>query len=178
MDLGRGLPESIKIKVDEWTHIQRLDYEQIPFKCKLCHEYGHFANRCTRKKENESEKTEDLENKWGQVKKKKTANKHPNHSSSQPSTSTEAQPISPNVDLATANPFNPLDFSAPPSPHSKSRSRSPHSPNPSPHSPRISNPHLSPPPSEDKILTRKQAKEALPNIENKNKKWEGRQTRN
>ena len=46
VDLGKGLPEAIKIKVDQWTHIQPLDYEQIPFKCKVCHEYGHFANRC------------------------------------------------------------------------------------------------------------------------------------
>lgn len=33
-DLGKGLPEDIKIKVDHWTHIQQLDYEQLPFKCK------------------------------------------------------------------------------------------------------------------------------------------------
>jgi len=47
-DLGKGLPEAIKLKVDEWSHIQQLDYEQIPFKCKVCHEYGHFANRCSK----------------------------------------------------------------------------------------------------------------------------------
>ena len=50
VDLARGVPEAIKIKVDEWMHIQQLDYEQIPFKCKVCHEYGHFANRCTTRK--------------------------------------------------------------------------------------------------------------------------------
>jgi len=49
VDLGKGLPEAVKIKVDQWTHIQQLDYEQIPFKCKVCHEYGHFANRCPKK---------------------------------------------------------------------------------------------------------------------------------
>jgi len=32
VDLGKGLLEAIKIKVDQWTHIQQLDYEQIPFK--------------------------------------------------------------------------------------------------------------------------------------------------
>lgn len=42
VDLGKGLPEAIKLKVDDWTHIQSLDYEQIPFKCKVCHEYDHF----------------------------------------------------------------------------------------------------------------------------------------
>lgn len=27
VDLGKGLPEAIKIKVDQWTHMQKLDYE-------------------------------------------------------------------------------------------------------------------------------------------------------
>jgi len=45
VDLGKGLPEAIKQKVDNWMHIQQLDYEQIPFKCKVCHKYGHFTNR-------------------------------------------------------------------------------------------------------------------------------------
>ena len=44
--LERGLPEVVKFKVDSWVHIQQLDYEQIPFKCKVYHEYGHFENRC------------------------------------------------------------------------------------------------------------------------------------
>lgn len=49
VDLRKGLPEAIKIKVDQWTHMQQLDSEQIPFKCKVCHEYGYFANRCLKK---------------------------------------------------------------------------------------------------------------------------------
>jgi len=44
--LGKGLPEAIKLKVDDWTHIQQLDYEQTPFKCKVCHDCDHFANHC------------------------------------------------------------------------------------------------------------------------------------
>lgn len=48
VDLWKGLSEAIKIKVDQWTHIQQVDYEQLPFKCKVCHEYGHFANRCSK----------------------------------------------------------------------------------------------------------------------------------
>jgi hypothetical protein len=43
VDLEKGLPEAIKLKLDDWIHIQKLDYEQLPFKCKMCHEYGHFA---------------------------------------------------------------------------------------------------------------------------------------
>ncbi len=64
VDLGKVLQEVIKIKVDQWTHIQQLDYEQILFKCKVCHEYGHFTNRCTKEKEKENENAEDSENKW------------------------------------------------------------------------------------------------------------------
>jgi len=48
VDLGKGLPKAIKLKVDDWMHIQQLYYKQIPFKCKVCHEYGHFANRCSK----------------------------------------------------------------------------------------------------------------------------------
>lgn len=70
VDLGRGLPEAIKLKVDDWRHIQQLDYEQIPFKCKVCHEYGHFANRCTKIINVESE---EQEGQWETVKKKKSA---------------------------------------------------------------------------------------------------------
>lgn len=82
VELGKGLPEPIKIKVDQWTHIQHLDYEQIPFNCKVCHEYGHFANRCSKKKENEN--VEEPKNKREQVKWKKSSSKQPLPSSSQP----------------------------------------------------------------------------------------------
>lgn len=33
LNLEVGLPEVIKIKVGSWTHVQKLDYEQLPFKC-------------------------------------------------------------------------------------------------------------------------------------------------
>jgi len=48
VDLGKGLSKAIKLKVDDWSHIQQLDYEQIPFKCKVCHESSQFSNRCTK----------------------------------------------------------------------------------------------------------------------------------
>lgn len=38
VDLGKGIPKEVKIKVDNWTQIQQLDYEQLRFKCKMCHE--------------------------------------------------------------------------------------------------------------------------------------------
>jgi hypothetical protein len=39
-------PEAIKLKVNDWQHYQKLDYEQIPFKCRGCHEYIHFQRNC------------------------------------------------------------------------------------------------------------------------------------
>jgi hypothetical protein len=45
VDLEKGLPETIKLTLDDWNHIQNLDYEQLPFKCKVCHEYEHFSRR-------------------------------------------------------------------------------------------------------------------------------------
>jgi hypothetical protein len=43
VDLEKGLPEAILISLDNWQHVQQLDYEQLPFKFKSYHEYGHFA---------------------------------------------------------------------------------------------------------------------------------------
>jgi hypothetical protein len=31
VDLEVGLPEAIKINVDSWTHVKKLDYEKLPF---------------------------------------------------------------------------------------------------------------------------------------------------
>ena len=67
VDLGKGIPEVIKIKVDNWTHIQQLNYEKIPFKGKVCHEYGHFANRCSKVIDIENS---DLETQWETTKKR------------------------------------------------------------------------------------------------------------
>ena len=39
------------LSIDGWNHLQIVDYEQIPFKCKYCHEYGHFAKSCPKKPE-------------------------------------------------------------------------------------------------------------------------------
>jgi hypothetical protein len=43
VDLEKGPPEAIKLTLDNWTYLQELDYEKLPFKCKSCHKYGHFA---------------------------------------------------------------------------------------------------------------------------------------
>ena len=56
VDLEEGLPEAIKLSVAGWTHIQELDYEQLSFKCRHCHGYGHFAKHCKKKAEEQPEK--------------------------------------------------------------------------------------------------------------------------
>eukprot|EP00253_Pinus_taeda_P026917 PITA_26917 len=56
VDLEEGLPEAIKLMVAGWTHIQELDYEQLPFKCRHCHGHSHFAKHCKKKIEEQSEK--------------------------------------------------------------------------------------------------------------------------
>lgn len=67
VDLEEGLPEAIKLTVAGWTHIQELDYEQLPFKCRHCHEYGHFAKYCKKKSEEQSDKQNGEQ--WIQVQK-------------------------------------------------------------------------------------------------------------
>jgi hypothetical protein len=44
--LEKGLSEALQINIDELSHHQILDSEQIPFKCNICHVYGHFAKNC------------------------------------------------------------------------------------------------------------------------------------
>ena len=62
LDLEVGIPESIKLIVTDWSHVQELDYEQLSFKCRQCHGYGHFSRSCKKKAEKEvvKEKGEQL----------------------------------------------------------------------------------------------------------------------
>jgi hypothetical protein len=68
VDLEKGLPEAINLTLDKWNYLQQVDYEQLPFKCKICHEYGHFAKHCP--KSPPESPTEEAEQ-WQQPKKKK-----------------------------------------------------------------------------------------------------------
>jgi hypothetical protein len=34
VDLEKGLPKAVQLTLDDWNHIQVVDYKQIPFKCK------------------------------------------------------------------------------------------------------------------------------------------------
>ena len=56
VDLETGLPEALNLTVGNWYHYQKIDYEQLPFKCKKCHEYGHFARICSQMEVQEPEK--------------------------------------------------------------------------------------------------------------------------
>lgn len=152
-------------------HIQQLNYEQIPFKCKVCHEYGHFANRCTKK--NESEKIEDLEINGNR------SNERRQLINNQPSLLRNPQhPLKPSLSCQKQTspaiiPLIPWTLQ-PPHPSDPNLDLEPLTlPPQSPHSPIFST-QLSPPPSVDKILTRNQSKEAFQNA--KNQKKVGRKT--
>ena len=53
-----------------WAHFQKLDYEQLPFKCRGCHEYGHFMLNYPKKSEIQHDKTEG----WHKVNRSKPKN--------------------------------------------------------------------------------------------------------
>jgi hypothetical protein len=70
VDLEKGLPEAIKLALDGWMHVQQLDYKQIPFKCRSCHEYNHFIKNCPKNPQGVNVEFEDQEGEWKLVKKK------------------------------------------------------------------------------------------------------------
>ena len=86
VNLEAGLPEAVKLKVGTWTHFQKLDYEHLPFKCRLCqeHEHGHFQRNCPKNQALDKEETEG----WHKVKRSKPASKpkepRPDHTQNQP----------------------------------------------------------------------------------------------
>eukprot|EP00253_Pinus_taeda_P012689 PITA_12689 len=71
VDLEEGLPKEIKIKVDSWSHVQILEYEQLPFKCRKCHVYGHFTRNCPTNLESEKGNEEG----WNQVRRARANHK-------------------------------------------------------------------------------------------------------
>ena len=43
MDLSRELLEEISINWEDEEWIHPIDYEQLPFRCRHCHDYGHLG---------------------------------------------------------------------------------------------------------------------------------------
>ena len=52
--------------MDGWEHMQNIVYEQLPFKCKKCHEYSHFVKNCPKVVQEIPEKNQ--EEGWQQAK--------------------------------------------------------------------------------------------------------------
>ena len=50
IDLSRPLPDAVEMCVGSHSWMQQLDYETLPFRCRLCHEYGHLLRRCPKAK--------------------------------------------------------------------------------------------------------------------------------
>ena len=46
LDLSKELPKAINLSWEDEEWLQPIDYEQIPFRCRKCHEYGHLGRNC------------------------------------------------------------------------------------------------------------------------------------
>jgi len=46
MHLTKSLADSVSLFHDDFEWIQPLDYENIPFRCRKCHEHGHLFRDC------------------------------------------------------------------------------------------------------------------------------------
>ena len=46
LDLSKGLPEQINLKINDTVWTQILDYENTAFRCRHCHLIGHLQNSC------------------------------------------------------------------------------------------------------------------------------------
>ena len=66
VDMEKGLLEVVNLYMDGWENMQKVDYEQLPFKCKKCHEYGHFVKNCLKAAQEIPEKNQ--EEGWQQEK--------------------------------------------------------------------------------------------------------------
>lgn len=65
VDLEAGLPEVVKLTVGDWHHFQKLDYEKLPFKCRIYHDHGHFQRNCPKSPSRDKAEEEG----WKEIKK-------------------------------------------------------------------------------------------------------------
>jgi hypothetical protein len=104
VDLEVGLQEAIKLKVGDWQHYQKLDYEQLTFKCRGCHKYGHFHRNCPKDPNKEKDNGEE----WQQPRRGRASSKAkgPRNEKTNPTQSKEQgnQP-----ETTTSNRFRGLD---------------------------------------------------------------------
>jgi hypothetical protein len=68
MDVSGALPEAISLEFRDEEWIQRIDYDQILFRCRICHEHGHLLRECPLKKKQEAENTKLQQDENGFVK--------------------------------------------------------------------------------------------------------------
>jgi hypothetical protein len=68
MDVSGALPEAISLEFRDEEWIQSIDYEQIPFRCRRCHEHGHLIRECSLNKKQEMENTKAQQDEDGFVK--------------------------------------------------------------------------------------------------------------
>jgi hypothetical protein len=54
MDVCRALPEAICLEFRDEEWIQNINYKNIPFRCKRCHEYKHLIRECPLDKKQEA----------------------------------------------------------------------------------------------------------------------------
>ena len=91
--------------MDEWEHAQKVDYEQLSFKCRKCHEYGHFVKNCPKAVQESLEKTH--EEGW-QLAKKGRKTVLATHETKDPQVENEKVAKQGESEAITNNKFNPL----------------------------------------------------------------------
>jgi hypothetical protein len=68
MDVSGALTEAISLEFEHEEWIQSIDYEKIPFRCKISHEHGHLIRECWLNKKQEMENTKAHQDEDGFVK--------------------------------------------------------------------------------------------------------------
>lgn len=71
LDLSRPLPNAMEMCAGSHSWMQQMDYETLPFRCHLCHEYGHLLRRCPKAKSVEQQSSPPSHNIHGADKGKK-----------------------------------------------------------------------------------------------------------